>query len=409
MELAGLTELKSHEISTPGIKEFPLNLECKIAKLVQLPQPLRAIIIADVVGISIDSHLLSLDRSEVVKKYPMHEANIENPDTGLYGPSVLSGELIGGSASTAAAPTKERRGKKSFISMAEFYQPENQDILMNAIFPRPSYIVMTRGRNGKVTSLPVSGGLLMNNRPTVQIPIRKDTPSYRNIKESGEFVVSIPMRSQMKAFENLEETNDYETAGFSLNEVNQIKTKGLRECPVNVDCRVVTIEDIPGNDLVLVLARRVGLSVNEDLLQINNYMKFYSQYLYSVIDKGMVRKWGFHDEKNLSVRPLPSWGSRLHGAYWTGPEQYQAGMQFWMIELLESNYITEIDYFKIRRWISWWRNEGWRPPEPLRSELKERLTTVLKMMLWAHQDKEKWKEVHKYFEQYPYEGKWQST
>jgi len=409
MELAGLSELKSHEITTPGIKEFPLNLECKVAKFIQLPQPLRAIIIADVVGINLDSNLMSLDRSEVVRQYPMHEANIENPDTGLYGPSVLSGELIGGSGTTTFAPAKERKAKKSFIGRADFFKSENQDIFMNAVFPRPSYIVLSGDRNGKAIALPVSGGLLMNNRPTIQVPVRKDSPSYRNIKESGEFVVSIPLRSQIKAFEKLEETGDYETAGFSLIEGNQVKTNGLKECPINVDCKVVMIEDVPGNDLVLVLGRKVGLSVDEEILQVKNYMKLYSQYLYAVIDRGMVRKWGFHDEKNLSVRPLPSWGSRLHGGYWTGPEQYQAGMHFWLIELLESNYINESDYFKIRRWISWWRNEGWMPPEPLRSELRERLTTVLKMMLWAHRDMGKWKEVHEFFEKYPYEGKWQST
>lgn len=409
MELAGLTELKSHEIHTPGIKEFPLNLECRIAKRIQLPNFLREIIIADVVGISIDSNLLSLNRADVCKIFPMAECNIENPITGLYGPSILSGELIGKSEIKIHATNREQNEGKSYISKDEFFKPDSQDILMNAIFPRPSYIVLSKDEKNKTTALPVIGGSLINNRPAIQIPILKDSPSYKNIKESKEFVVSIPVRSQIENFESLEETNDYKMAGFSLLEANQIKTQGLAECPVNIDCKVVTIEEIPGSDCVFVLGKKVGLSINEELVKIDNFMKVYSQYPYAVIDRGMTRKWGFHDINNLSVKPLPTWGSKLHGAYWTGPEQYQAGMQFWLIELLESNYITEKDFFKLRRWIAWWRNEGTMPPEPLRSELRERLTKVLKMMLWAHRDKKKWDEVHQFFEEYPYEGKWQST
>jgi flavin reductase (DIM6/NTAB) family NADH-FMN oxidoreductase RutF len=382
-----------------------------MGKFIQLPQPLRAIIIADVVGISINSDLLEKSRSDVVKEFPMHEANIENPDTGLYGPSILSGELVGSSVKAARKKRSKKKGDKTFISRDAFYRAENQDVLMNAVWPRPSYIVVVNDENERTYALPVAGGLLMNNRPTIQIPLAKDSTIHRNIIRSGEFVVSIPFRKQLDKFEALEKNlhTGYEDAGFSLLKGNQISTPGLKECPVNIDCKVFSIEKIPGNDLVLVLGRKVGLSIDQEVLQYKDYMEAYSQFLYAVMDKGMVRKWGFHDIKNLSVKPLPSWGSRLHGGYWTGPEQYQAGMQFWLAGLVESKYISEEDYFKMRRWIAWWRNEGFWAPEPLRSELRKRLTSVLKMMLWAHRDKKKWKEIHDFFESYPYEGKWQST
>lgn len=409
IELAGLTELESRDIFTPGIKEFPLNLECRVAKRIPLPKALRLIIIADVVGIHISSNILNMSRSDAIKYFPMTEANIENPGTGLYGPGILSGELIGNTEKMFKSPKREVKEGKVYISKGEFFKPINQDILANAIFPMPSYIVMSKDIKNNSTALPVSGGLLMNNRPTIQIPILKDSVSYKNIQENKEFVVSIPIRSQIKNFEILENTNNYNKAGFSLLEGNQIKTKGLVECPINIDCKVVTIEEIPGNNYVLVLGRKVGLSVDGELVNIDNYMKVYSQYIYAVLDKDMVRKWGFHDINNLSVKPVPTWGSRLHGGYWTGPEQYQAGFQYWLIELLQSKYITEEDYHKLRRWIAWLRIEGYWAPEPLRSEIVRRLTEILKMMLWAHRDKEKWSQVHKFFEEYSYEGKWQST
>ncbi len=408
IEIAGWTELPSKEIETPGIKECPLNLECKKAHFIQLKQPLRAIIIGDVVGVSIDSDLLEFSRSEVLRQFPMHEAT-SNPYTGLYGPSVLSGELVG----PEPRPPRGKRAEKAdktHVSKAELQEPENQDVLMNAIWPRPSYIVTSLDEHGDENALPVSGGLLMSARPSIQVPVPKQSDSYMNIKRRGEFVVSIPVRSQIRDFESLEKNawDGLGAAGLTLLEPNQIETPGIRECPVNIDCKSVLIEDVQGTDYAILVGRKVGLSVDKEIIGYENMMHLYSQYIYAVMDWGMVRRWGFHDVNNLSVRPLPSWGSRYHGGWWTGPEQYQAGMQFWLLELVQSGYLSEEEFFKIRRWLSWWRREGFLAPEPLRSELRKHLTHLFKMMVWAHRDYDKWHEIHDYLKEFTYEGIWQS-
>ncbi len=412
IELAGWTEFSSKQIDTPGIKECPLNLECKKAFFIQLKQPMRAIIIGDVVGVSVDNDLLGMSRSEAVRQLPMHEATT-NPYTGLYGPSVLSGELI------PEPDSKPRvRGNlgspedvsKTFVSKNELYKTGNEAVLINALWPMPTYILMSVDEKEHANALPMSGGMLMSARPSIQIPVPKGSYSYKNIKRNGEFVVSIPVRSLIRNFERLENNlpDGFETAGFKLLGPNQIKTPGITECPVNIECKTVHFEDVPDTDYALLVGRKVGLSVDKEIISYRNMMQLYSRHLYAVMDRGMNRKWGFQDVNNLTVKPLPSWGSRYHGGWWTGPEQYQAGMHFWLLELVQSAYLSEEEFFKIRRWLSWWRREGFPAPEPLRSELRERLKTLFKMMVWAHRDYDKWREIHEYLAKFPYEGIWWS-
>ncbi len=409
IELAGWNELPSKLIPTPGIREVPLNLECRKAHMIQLDEPQRCILVGEVVGVSIDTELLNQPRSKVVKQFPMHEAT-DNPYTGLYGPSVLSGELMPPAEQPDEHVRAKSEGGKTFVNAKDLFSRGNQSVAANAIFPRPSYLLMTVDEKGRPNCEPVSGGLLMSARPGVQIPVPKESYSYKNIKGTKEFVYAIPTRALLRNYEAMENNTPLgiDAAGFTLLEPNNVKVPGLAECPVNVDCRVVRFEDIPGADYALVVAERVGMSIDKEIAGIPNLMDLYSEYLYAVCDFGMKRKWGFHDRKNLSVRPLPSWGSRYHGGWWTGPEQYQAGFNFWLFELVQAGYLTEEEFFKIRRWLSWFRREGFPAPEPLWSELRKRLTAVFKMMVWAHRNYHSWHKIHEYLSAFPYEGPWQS-
>ena len=409
IKLAGWNELPSHVISTPGIKEVPLNLECRKVHMIQLDEPQRCIVVGEVVGVSIDTKMLDLPRSKVVSQYPMHEAT-DHPYTGLYGPSILSGELLPDAEEPAKREHMHIDGEKTFVSAKELFNEKNQAVAANAIFPRPTCIVVTLDEKERPNGEVISGGLLMSARPGVQLPIPKNSVSYKNIKRTGEFVYAIPTRNLIGNIETFEKgaPDDFETAGFTCMEPGNIRVPGLEECKVNVECRVCRFEDVPGADYAVIVAERVGMSIDADIAEIPNLMRLYCDYPYAVMDLNMKRKWGFHDVKNLTVRPLPSWGSRYHGGWWTGPEQYQAGFNFWLFELVQAGYLSEEEFFKIRRWLSWFRREGFPAPEPLFSELRERLTTLFHMMVWAHRNYNAWHRIHEYLAQFPYEGPWTS-
>ena len=422
IEVAGWHTLESQKIKTPGIMDCPLNLECKKIYFGQLPPPWRAIVISEVIGVSIDSDLLEKSRSEVVKLYPMHEAG-SHPETGLYGPSVLSGELIPfpEPAPKGKRVYKEEGGekRKSFVNAPDLYKPENDGVLMNAIWPRPSYILMTTDTNGKTKGLPLSGGSLQSTEPAVQIPVPKDTDCYKNIKRTKEFVVSIPDRRLIKNFELFEKaaTDSFEAAGFTLLRPNMLKISGIAECPVTMDCKAVMFEDVPGTDYAILVGRRVGVVLDKEintrldpalhpLRERLTYMnKVYASFIYAVMDRGMVKKWGFHDENDISVRPLPSWGNRYTGGWW-GPG---SALNYWLIECCDEGLITKREYYKIRHAVRLWGDGAGIPhlteyyDDKMKKELRKRLTKLFSMMAWAHRDYNKWDEVHEYLGIFPEE------
>lgn len=418
IEVADWNPLPSKEIDTPGIQQCPLNLECRKVFFGQLPPPWRAIVIGEVVGVSIDSDLLDMSRSDVIRLLPMHEAG-SNPETGVYGPGVFSGELVPPAEPTDQFPNLSKGGvEKAYASGAELYKPENDRILMNAIWPRPSYILMTADEKGQTHALPLSGGSLQSTEPALQVPVPKGSVAYENLKKTGEFVVSIPDRSLIGNFESLEENpDDLEATGFSLLRQSMVRVSGIAECSVSMDCKAVMFEDVPEANYAILVGRRVGVALDREISEnldphlhslrhrLTYMNKVYSRFIYAVMDRGMVRKWGFQDVNNLSVRPLPSWGNRYTGGWWgPGPS-----LNYWLIELCEEGLIDKREYYRIRHALRLWNNgegiphlaEYYEPKD--KEELRERLTKLFRMMVWAHRDYEEWDKVREYLKEFPEE------
>lgn len=415
IEMAGWHTLPSKQIDTPGIDECPINLECRKIFFEKLPDPWRAVVVGEVVGVSINSELLNMSRAEVVRQIPMYESNV-HPKTGLYGPSVLSGELVASSNFTpdldsAKVESKNRwENGKVFVGGSDLYKSENEKILINAIYPMPAYFLMTKHKNKQSNILPITGGKLQSSIPTLTIPIPKDSYSYNNIKRTGEFLISIPDRSLISNFEEMEKNtpDGFESAGFTLLKENMVDVNGLEECPVNIDYKVVLLKDVPGMDYAILVGRKVGVSYNKDFYEnlsqdwpnsrsIKYLYDFYSKYIYAVMDEGFSRKWGFHDPNPLSVRNSPSWGTR-YGTSWTGPKYFN----YWLIELVQEGLIAPRDLNKISTTLMLWNNGSGQQhvkeyyDQKFKDELCERLTKLFKMMAWAHRDYAKWEEVRKF-------------
>jgi len=416
VEVAGWHQLESQEINTPGIKECPINLECRKIFFGQLPPPWRAIVIGEVIGVSIDKDLLSKSRAEVIKLLPLHEAGA-HPETGLYGLSVLSGELIPFCSTLRSNISACEEREKIYVGSSELYKPENAHILANVIWPRPSYVLITSNTTNHAKGLPVCGGSLQSTEPAVFIPVPKDSSSYQDIKKTGRFVISIPDRNLIERFERFEITapEGFEEAGFSLLRPNLLGIPGISECPVTIDCKAVMFEDVPDTDYAILVGRKVGVVLNKEIYvkldpaihslreRLSFINKLYASYIYAVMDYDMTRKWGFHDEDVISVRPLPSWGSRYTGAWW-GPGQ---ALDFWLIELCDEKLITKREYYKIKYALRLW-NDGMGIPhlaefisDEFKEDLRRRLTKLFRMMVWAHRDYNEWEKVHEYLSTFP--------
>lgn len=412
IDVAGLTEYAIPGIDTPGIKEFPINLKCKVANLFKLGGPLRNIIVADVTGISMDVEFIKKPRKEAISNAILHEAIQRHKYTGHYACSVMSDELIDGE--WADVPEFNEKDYdvvdgKVYISSEQFYDRKYSRIFSNAVFARPNYIVNTVDSNQNYFAEATTGGLIMHSRPAVQALVRKDSQSYKNIKENGQFTISIPTRENVTKYKELMSSpGSLEKVGFTPITSGEVKPYSVQECPVNIECTAIFLEDLNGSDYALALAHKTGVNLDKNIGTDGIFTELYGDYLYTLFDYDMKEKIGHHDDNYIPIPPLPTWGSRWNGGWWGGPEGWQSGFQFWLLELLTSNYLSETEYHTLKKWISWWRSEGYPPPEPLKTEIRARLTTILGMMVRAHRSYEKWHEVHDFFKKFEndYDGPW---
>jgi flavin reductase (DIM6/NTAB) family NADH-FMN oxidoreductase RutF len=410
IDVAGLTEYNIPGCDTPGVKEFPINLTCKVKRLFKLGGALRNIVVADVTGISMDVEYVKKSRRETVSSAPLHEAIQRHSYTGFYAVSVIASDLLDGEwGAETTAPEFDVKNGKVYVAAEQFQDQKNKRVFANAVFDRPNYILNTVDKAGNHDAVGITGGLIMHSRPAIQALVPKGSKAYENIKETGEFALGLPLRSLLEKYKKLKENpGSLEAAGFTPMASGSIKSYSVKDCHINIECTLIFLEDIPNSDYALALAHKHGANTDTDIGPNGRFTELYGEYIYTVYDYDLNERYVHPDNNFIPVPVLPTWGSRYNGGWWGGPEGWQCGFQFWLIELLESGYLSEVEYHQLKKWISWWRSEGYPAPEPLRTQIRERLTKVLRMMTRAHRSFDKWKEIHQFFDQFAseYDGSW---
>ena len=414
IELADWHPMESSFIKdSPGILECPVNLECRKVGLIKLPHPWRTIVIARVEGVSVDESFVKAPRSETLALLPVHEGGMHMED-GFYGLSTMSGN-IANPAPGAKGNWEVKNGK---IHTADLYAPENAPVLANCLFPRPSYIVITKNEDGSPWFEAVSMGFIQSTEPAVHVPIKKGSATWKNVKREKQFTVSIPTFDKLKEFDALRsKEGGASQCGFTLNEPNMFDIPSLKECPISIDCEAYVIEDIPGSEDSLLLGIKVGATMDsiigkmldqtayppkENMAFMN---KLYSSLIYKAFDVDMTEKTVHYDmNSTVPIKNIPIWGSRYQGAWWG---EVPSRMQHWLIELCQMKILTKREYEKICNELIYWNNG--KGVEHLKKYYKsgdmeacrERLTKLLKAMVWAGRDMWRWDRVHALLDQLP--------
>lgn len=407
IEVAGLTEYELPGTDVPGIREFPVNMRCRLRKLIRLGGALRNIVVAEVTGVSIDEDLIHRTRAEAVNMVPLNETVLIHPYTKGYAPAVIGKNLRGAEQKPCGHVFEADSYGKVFLDQSLFYKKPYNDAFVKVIFPRPNYILISENGHGPEVEI-INGGIVMHAPPAVQIPLRTDSRAYKNIVETGCFTLAYPTWDQEEQYLALRKTPDHaEAAGFHFEYSGNIPVPGLLECPVNVECRVFRIETIPGSQCAVVVADKVGMYVDESMESESQtgFINYFPRLMYSVMDYGMYERFGSICDVYPCL-PLPTYGSRQNGVWFTGPEQYQSGFQFWLLDLWLTGYITEAEYHLIRKWILHFRYEGRCSPEPLRGQMRKRITKALNLMTHAHRDFDRWQQVHRFFEPFLKNGQY---
>ena len=138
------------------------------------------------------------------------------------------------------------------------------------LFPVMTALVSCQDANGKANIITISwGGVLRTYPPVVGISIQKTHFSHRLIEETQEFVINFPTEEILWAVDYCgwvsgKEEDKFKRTGLTPISSQIVKAPKIKECPVNLECKVQEIVDLEPYDLFI--AKVVATTADEEVL-----------------------------------------------------------------------------------------------------------------------------------------------
>jgi len=139
-----------------------------------------------------------------------------------------------------------------------------------ALYPVPVVLVTCTDLNGTPNIITIAwAGVVCSSPAAVSISIRPSRYSHGLIKQAGEFAVNIP--NERHLFEtdycgtvSGRDVDKFKQTGFSAVSASSIKAPLIKECPVNLECRVKDIIKLGAHDMFI--ADVLAVNVDQDAL-----------------------------------------------------------------------------------------------------------------------------------------------
>ena len=144
------------------------------------------------------------------------------------------------------------------------------------LFPKLITVVTTLDRQGRVNAAPYSHIMqydVMAKNPRMIVGFRQDSHTFKNICDTGEFVVNCPSAENLDDMMETarfypEGVNEIEHTRFTLIPSLKVKPPSIRECPQIAECTVdeiVRLEKSSG----IVIGRIQALVFDEELIDMS--------------------------------------------------------------------------------------------------------------------------------------------
>ena len=140
----------------------------------------------------------------------------------------------------------------------------------NMLYPVPAVMVSVSDGNGKNNIITVAwAGTICTNPPMLSISVRPERYSYEMIKSTKEFVVNLTTRDLVRACDYCGVTSGRDVDKFEKMKLTPIKlpnvsVPGIKESPVNIECRVKKIEELGSHTMFI--ADVVGVTVDDEYM-----------------------------------------------------------------------------------------------------------------------------------------------
>ena len=123
--------------------------------------------------------------------------------------------------------------------------------------PVPVVLVTCKNLEGKDNVFTVAWvGTVCSKPPMLSISIRPERLSYDYIKETMEFIINLPSKKQTKEVDfcgvrSGRQIDKIKECAFTLQEGEKVKSSYIKECPVNIECKVKDIIELGSHDMFI--------------------------------------------------------------------------------------------------------------------------------------------------------------
>ena len=129
---------------------------------------------------------------------------------------------------------------------------------MRPVYPTPAALITCVASDGKpnIITLGEVFNVSLRRPPIVGLAIRKATYSHGLIAETGEFVVNMPTTAILRETDLCgtrtgRDTDKFAESGLTAIPAHKVRPPLIKECPLNIECRLTSLQEIGDHDLFL--------------------------------------------------------------------------------------------------------------------------------------------------------------
>ena len=152
-------------------------------------------------------------------------------------------------------------------------------VTFRPVNPSPAALITSVDENGRPNILTLGEVFNISIRQPVivGIAIRPATYSYSLIQKTGEFVINLTTTSIVDKVDlcgsatGRDSLDKFKEYGLTAIPATYVKPPLIKECPVNIECKVVSIQRIGDHDLIL--GEVMGVHADEEMLDSTGKLK----------------------------------------------------------------------------------------------------------------------------------------
>ncbi len=135
--------------------------------------------------------------------------------------------------------------------------------------PSPVVLVSTINNLGMENLAPFAMFMNCSSKPfMVAIAISPKTDTYKNIKETKEFIIGIPKEDMLdklyKCGEKVDNNiSEFKIANLTSYKSNKVKCMRIMECVVNIDC--IFVQEVETGNHNIIIGKVVSCDIDEEI------------------------------------------------------------------------------------------------------------------------------------------------